>query len=92
MAKSIVFTLAGTFVMFDWCGNELKWKGQTQQQIDEVNDNKDLTIVDFAKKQLDDRLEGESKEAFLKEAYSCTTAIALVGQLEGFLKEAKKGK
>lgn len=92
MAKTIVLSLACASVAFEWSGNTLKWMGQTQDQIDEVQNNPEMRMNDYFKKQLEIRLEGEVKDEFLEEAYSKMTASDLVTMLDKFLSDAKKGK
>ena len=92
MAKTIVLALACAFVEFEWSGNTLKWKGQTQDQLDELESNPNMKMNEYVKKQLDSRLEGEVKDEFLEEAYTKMTAVDLLQMLDKFLSEAKKGK
>ena len=92
MAKTILFAISANFIQFEWDGKSLEWKGQSQKHIDMANDNPEMRLVEYSKKQVEDRLSGEAKVEFLEAYYEVKTAMELINELDKLLYEAKKGK
>jgi hypothetical protein len=92
MSKAILFAISANFIQFEWDGKTLTWKGQSQKRIDFASENPEMRIVEYSKKQVDERLSGEAKEEFLEAYYEVKTAMELVEELDKLLYDAKKGK